>query len=124
MFVIIKTILVTQGGITSARKLHDNMLVRVFQAPIAFFDTTPVGMLSCLSASVGTVCSAHTANNCGTGRILNRFSKDQNGIDEGLMQAVLLFGNQAFLAISVVGVVSVGSPIFRAALIPLSMYPS
>ena len=55
-----------------------------------------------------------------TGRLLNRFSKDQNGIDEGLMQAALVFGNQAFLAVSVIGVVSIVSPIFRASLVPLS----
>jgi hypothetical protein len=32
------------GGLNSAKKLHDEMLVRVFHAHMAFFDTTPVGM--------------------------------------------------------------------------------
>lgn len=32
------------GGLNSAKSLHDEMLVRVFHAPMAFFDTTPIGM--------------------------------------------------------------------------------
>ena len=40
-----------------ATKLHDDMLTRILRAPISFFDITPVG------------------------RIMNRFSKEQNSVD-------------------------------------------
>ncbi|XP_064192872.1 ATP-binding cassette sub-family C member 12 isoform X1 [Anguilla rostrata] len=48
---------VTLGG---SSKLHDKMFHRVLRSPMSFFDTTPIG------------------------RIVNRFSKDQDEIDTGL----------------------------------------
>ena len=47
-------------AVQGASSLHEGMLTRVFQAPMSFFDTTPVG------------------------RILNRFSKDMASVDEVL----------------------------------------
>jgi len=47
-------------GINASRLLHSNLLRRVLAAPVAFFDTTPLG------------------------RILNRFSADITQIDERL----------------------------------------
>ncbi len=65
----------TLGGLNSAKSLHDEMLVRVFHAPMSFFDTTPVG------------------------RVLNRFSKDQNAIDEQLFMAVSLFSDNPIISL-------------------------
>jgi ABC-type multidrug transport system fused ATPase/permease subunit len=48
---------VVMGGLNASRLLHDTTLGRVLRAPISFFDVTPVG------------------------RILNRFSRDQDSID-------------------------------------------
>lgn len=55
------------------------------------------------------------------GRILNRFSKDQNAIDEQLLFAVFMFLTQAFTAIGVVAVVASVTPFFLGILIPLGM---
>lgn len=55
------------------------------------------------------------------GRVLNRFSKDQNAIDEQLFMAVFMFLNQAFTAIGVVAVVSSVTPFFVSMLIPLGI---
>eukprot|EP00026_Physarum_polycephalum_P005751 Phypoly_transcript_05789.p1 GENE.Phypoly_transcript_05789~~Phypoly_transcript_05789.p1 ORF type:complete len:624 (+),score=83.26 Phypoly_transcript_05789:135-1874(+) len=96
VFVFVKTLMVAKGGLNSAKSLHDEMLVRVFHAPMSFFDTTPIG------------------------RVLNRFSKDQNAIDEQLFMAVFMFLNQAFQAVGTVIVVSSVTPFFVAFLIPLT----
>jgi hypothetical protein len=44
VFSVLKTITLARGTLTSARKLHDEMLNGLFYAPSSFFDTTPVGM--------------------------------------------------------------------------------
>lgn len=47
-------------GINASKKIHDNMAQRVLNAPMQFFERTPVG------------------------RIMNRFTNDINKIDDGL----------------------------------------
>lgn len=57
----LSTAFITFGGLNAAQSLHHNMLSTVLKAPIpTFFDINPKG------------------------RILNRFSKDQNTVDSGL----------------------------------------
>jgi ABC-type multidrug transport system fused ATPase/permease subunit len=55
------------GGIKSAKNVHDKALLRVFKAPMSFFDTTPLG------------------------RIINRFSKDQDSVDNNIVDALRMF---------------------------------
>ena len=73
------------AGINSSRILHSNMLWRVFRAPTSFFDTTPVG------------------------RILNRFSKDTQQVDEILPRTFSMFITtllSAFFAVLAIGIVT------------------
>ncbi|KAF8940193.1 hypothetical protein BGZ58_007436 [Dissophora ornata] len=63
--------------IKSSRIMHDKAFISVLYSPMSFFDTTPVG------------------------RILNRFSKDVNTIDNTLMGAI-----NSFL-IAITGIISV-----------------
>ena len=55
------------GGVTAARKLHNSLLHRVLHAPLRFFEVTPIG------------------------RILNRFSKDIESIDNSVMDTIKWF---------------------------------
>lgn len=83
-------------AIRSARILHANMLESVVRSPMAFFDTTPLG------------------------RILNRFSKDQNTIDEVLPRTFSSYFSVLFVVISTVVVIGVSTPAFILMLVPLS----
>ncbi|ORX44614.1 multi drug resistance-associated protein MRP [Hesseltinella vesiculosa] len=83
------------AAIRSARRLHQEMLQSVVHSPMSFFDTTP------------------------TGRILNRFSKDQHSIDEILPRMV---SNMIRMVPSVLGsvlIIAYSSPLFLVLVLPL-----
>jgi hypothetical protein len=44
-----------KGGLVAARRLHEKLLVAVIQAPMEFFDRTPLGMISVLCLSYKSV---------------------------------------------------------------------
>ncbi|KAJ1553509.1 hypothetical protein HK405_007699, partial [Cladochytrium tenue] len=67
--------LVALSNVSAARRLHDGALSRVLRTPIWFFDTNPLG------------------------RILNRFSRDQDGIDNSLSESVRQFCIQISIAV-------------------------
>ncbi|KAI1335138.1 P-loop containing nucleoside triphosphate hydrolase protein [Xylariaceae sp. FL0016] len=83
-------------SIEASRKLHERMATAIFRSPMSFFDTTPAG------------------------RILNRFSSDVYRLDEVLARTFnMLFVNLARSGFTLV-VISVGTPIFVALIVPLS----
>ncbi|KAI1085814.1 P-loop containing nucleoside triphosphate hydrolase protein [Whalleya microplaca] len=83
-------------SIEASRKLHERMATAIFRSPMSFFDTTPAG------------------------RILNRFSSDIYRLDEVLARTFnMLFVNLARSGFTLV-VISVGTPVFVALIIPLS----
>ncbi len=61
---LISTIVPAWMGVRAAVELHNRSFAAVLRAPMAFFDTTPVG------------------------RIINRFSRDQDTIDSLLMDTL------------------------------------
>lgn len=80
------------GCLRAARVLHDELLRRLLHAPMAFFDTTPLG------------------------RVLNRCSADQFSVDEQLpFQLNIFLAQSVGLAGSMV-VLAVASPPLLAAL--------
>ncbi|KAF2196793.1 multidrug resistance-associated protein 1 [Delitschia confertaspora ATCC 74209] len=82
-------------SIEASRKLHERMAFAIFRSPMTFFETTPAG------------------------RILNRFSSDIYRVDEVLARTFnMLFVNSARAAFTLV-VISWGTPIFIAVIIPL-----
>uniref|UniRef100_A0A4W3JBM4 ATP-binding cassette, sub-family C (CFTR/MRP), member 3 n=1 Tax=Callorhinchus milii TaxID=7868 RepID=A0A4W3JBM4_CALMI len=76
VLVMISSFTLTLGGIVAARLLHSRLLHNQLHTPQAFFDTTP------------------------TGRIINRFSKDVNVIDEVIPSTFLMFLATFFTSIS------------------------
>eukprot|EP01100_Stratorugosa_tubuloviscum_P002782 TRINITY_DN165_c0_g2_i1.p1 TRINITY_DN165_c0_g2~~TRINITY_DN165_c0_g2_i1.p1 ORF type:complete len:1466 (-),score=614.85 TRINITY_DN165_c0_g2_i1:64-4461(-) len=82
-------------GIKSSKYLHENLLHRTLRAPMSFFDTTPIG------------------------RIINRFSKDIYTIDDILPRTFGTFFRTTFSVFAIVCVISVSTPLFMVAIIPL-----
>ncbi|KAI8612387.1 P-loop containing nucleoside triphosphate hydrolase protein, partial [Chytriomyces sp. MP71] len=61
------SVLIAFGGIRAAKSLHEQAITRVAHAPVLFYDTNPLG------------------------RVLNRFSRDQDSIDNTLPDGMRLF---------------------------------
>ncbi|KAK9542217.1 hypothetical protein VZT92_000096 [Zoarces viviparus] len=90
---VIKCFFYTRVTLNAATKLHDTMFKKIFSSPMSFFDTTP------------------------TGRILNRFSKDQEEVDAVLPLIIDPFLQFALLSTFTVITISVVLPPILAAVV-------
>ena len=87
----------TIAGTTSSKTLMAQAMERVLRAPMSFFDTTPVG------------------------RIINRFSKDVDVMDNGLTDAMRMYFITLAMISSVCVLITVVFPYFAIALFPLTI---
>ena len=76
------------GSLSASKRLHHRLLVRILRARFAFFDVTPLG------------------------RILNRFSKDIEVIDQGVAHVIFGFQNAFFSVVTIWIVISAVTPTF------------
>ena len=83
------------GGTIAAAFFHRKALVRVLKAPIRWFDTVPIG------------------------RIINRFSKDQDGIDSSLVDSLRMFLTTLANCVGIFAVIIYGTPLFAIPLLPI-----
>jgi ATP-binding cassette subfamily C (CFTR/MRP) protein 3 len=86
-----------RGGVRAALALHDRLLNGVVHAPVSFFDSTP------------------------TGRILNRFGKDTEAIDQYLPNTYLDALGCLFTILTTLLVVVGATPWTLVAVVPLSL---
>ncbi|KAJ3015528.1 UNVERIFIED_CONTAM: hypothetical protein HDU68_012690 [Siphonaria sp. JEL0065] len=94
--IVVFSMLVAVGGTVAAKSLHQDALRRIVHTPSSFFDTNPLG------------------------RVLNRFSRDQDVIDNTLPDAVRMFFISFGMAISTFCLVTYAtSGWFLLALAPL-----
>ncbi|KAL2915615.1 hypothetical protein HK105_204800 [Polyrhizophydium stewartii] len=82
-------------GTRAGRVLHEAALSNVFRAPVGFFDTTPLG------------------------RIINRFSKDQDGIDTALIEAFRMFLETLSLSLASFALIIYATPMFVIPFVPV-----
>ena len=83
------------GTLKSAAAYHSKMLRRVLHAPMSFFDTTPMG------------------------RIVNRFSKDIDTLDNFLPLNIKWWTVAAFKTMATIFVISYSTPLIIVGLIPI-----
>ncbi|KAK3708221.1 hypothetical protein RRG08_023630 [Elysia crispata] len=81
--------------VRAAEKLHGLLLERLFHAPMSFFDQTPIG------------------------RILNRFSRDVDTVDNTLPLILRDFLITGCIILTTLIVILIKSPVFGAVLIPI-----
>ncbi|BGP50526.1 Transporter of the ATP-binding cassette (ABC) [Rhodotorula kratochvilovae] len=86
------------GGIQASRRIYRQLIVRILQAPIRFFDSTP------------------------TGRILNRLSKDMETIDQELPSTALYLLLEILMIMGIIGTVSAALPSFLVAGVLISIF--
>ncbi|XP_041372529.1 multidrug resistance-associated protein 1-like [Gigantopelta aegis] len=98
VIVLLYSVLASTRMVQAARNLHKSMLANIMRSPMMFFDTTPIG------------------------RILNRFSRDVETIDNNLPQLVRMWINTVFSVLSTVIVISYSTPIFLVVIIPLGLF--
>ncbi|KAH9499738.1 Canalicular multispecific organic anion transporter 1 [Bulinus truncatus] len=92
IFAIIAAIKMTEA----ARRLHQSLLENVMRSPMSFFDTTPLG------------------------RIVNRFSRDVEVIDNALPGTMKQSLNCIGRVLTTIVTISYGTPIFLSVMVPLS----
>ncbi|XP_048236908.1 multidrug resistance-associated protein 1-like isoform X1 [Haliotis rufescens] len=83
--------------VRAASRMHAKMLSRVLRSPMSFFDTTPIG------------------------RIVNRFSRDVETVDNNLPALFRMWINCVFNVTGTLIVISYSTPIFLSVIIPLAI---
>jgi len=79
----------------ASRVLHKKLLSNILRSPMSFFDTTPLG------------------------RVLNRFSKDINTVDEILPRSFSDFLSSLLTVVATVIVICIATPTFLIVLVPM-----
>ncbi|KAL2915657.1 Transporter of the ATP-binding cassette (ABC) [Polyrhizophydium stewartii] len=83
------------GSYRASKEMHAALLARILNAPMRFFDTTPIG------------------------RILNRFSKDIESIDSEVGESARQFMGSVFEALCILCIITYVSPLFPLLFIPV-----
>ena len=96
-FLLISTITMNLATLRGAKILHNDMLHHLFHAPMAFFDTTPMG------------------------RILNRFARDIDVCDTMLNMNIRMTMMQMFRALTAFIVMAMETPIVLVVILPIGL---
>ena len=88
---LVKDLILFIGQIRAARQTHSDLLHRIVYAKPRFFDVTPIG------------------------RILNRFSKDIDTIDNQVMSAIRAMVVNVIELVAIIGVIVYVTPVFLLA---------
>lgn len=95
MMTFMRTLLTAQGGVRAAGSLHEKLLSGVLRAPMSFFERTP------------------------TGRILNRFGKDTEAIDQHIPNTLMEALACLFTISATLTVITLATPVALFALLPM-----
>ena len=90
-------LVLANGALRASNSLHHEILHNTMRSPMLFFDTTPIG------------------------RILNRFSKDLDMIDNMIPRNIQSWAFCTLMVLSTLVVLSYCTPIFMAVAVPLAI---
>lgn len=83
------------SALKASRRLHQGILINVMHLPMQFFESSPLG------------------------RIMNRFSKDVNSVDERIPRSLVMFLRTFLASLGTVFVISYSTPLFLTSVLPL-----
>ena len=89
-------LLFVRAIVASSRRLHSCMLAALLRNRLSFFDATPVG------------------------RLLNRFSKDVEAVEEAIPANYQLCARMLFTLLATFATISAAYPLFLLPLLPIS----
>lgn len=95
LLAFIRVIVMMHMGLSSSRILHEGLLTSVISAPMAFFDTTPIG------------------------RLLARFTADMETIDTGIPTTLGMLFMCIFFIIGTIGAIIFATPWFALVCVPV-----
>jgi ATP-binding cassette subfamily C (CFTR/MRP) protein 1 len=95
--VMVGSVITALGMLRAAFILHNIMLSHVLKSPMSFFDTTPLG------------------------RIVNRFAKDVDVVDNTLPMNLKSWIQCFFTVLATITIITISTPWFLAAIIPLGI---
>lgn len=135
-FIMCRALIVAVARVRAARVLHQQVLDRIVRAPMRFFDITPVGETPATARSPARRCYCRPIGfelrlcvlsfgglSNGTGRILNRFSRDVETVDMLLGPALAQLAGTAFQVTgSLIGITIASQGYFLPALIPILVF--
>lgn len=94
-FILTYAMVAAETNVRSSRTLHRGLLANILKSPMSFFDVTPMG------------------------RILNRFSKDIEVVDNVIVAVARSWLNNLFNIIATVIVISYTTPFFLLVILPV-----
>ncbi|KXS17986.1 P-loop containing nucleoside triphosphate hydrolase protein [Gonapodya prolifera JEL478] len=95
LFMMVVSVAGSVRGYEGAKSLHEQAITAILRSPVSFFDSTPMG------------------------RILNRFSKDTEAMDNNVPDVATVFVYMVTMLFSTLIIIAVLQPIFLAPLVPL-----
>ncbi|KAJ1965755.1 hypothetical protein GGI12_000547 [Dipsacomyces acuminosporus] len=97
--ITIRTLMQFWSSLKASKTLHATLLHAILRAPVRFFDTTPAG------------------------RLINRFSKDMETIDQNLTSSLWIFITEVISSVAILVVIAVITPAFTVgAIIVAGLY--
>ncbi|KAI8775250.1 multidrug resistance protein 1 [Biomphalaria glabrata] len=95
VFLTVHNILYWVRMVVAAKRLHFGMLTSIFRSPMSFFDTTPLG------------------------RIMNRFSRDIEVVDNNLPIIIRDYMSTFFTCTMILVIISMNTPLFLFLVVPI-----
>lgn len=97
VFVLLACFIQAFGSVMASRRLHQCLLLNILHSPMVFFETTPLG------------------------RIVNRFSKELDTIDDRVPRSIITFLRSTLEMVAVIFIISFATPLFLSVILPLAV---